>query len=198
MKSLLLAAPSRFAGEADQWLTRLSFPVTAAGPFRICTEFPILPHATGGGHQRPDVIRMKTIIGYKQEKSGIRCQRIRRCTNPSFTLGCIHSIVFHLAYLFGFACLCSGCAQSMDQKDKAVTSGNVVRSDCCMSFRDLFVLARKREWTAAEERHFQKVSQPERNRLVRELAAEAGCVETEDRLGTDGQTYTAFWMKRED
>ena len=30
--------------------------------------------------------------------------------------------------------------------------------------------------------------------MVRELAREAGGIETADRVGTDGQVYTAFWV----
>ena len=66
--------------------------------------------------------------------------------------------------------------------------------DCCTSFRDLFLLAKKRAWTAEEERSFQALDQDARNQLVKEFAAEAGCIQTEDRIGTDGVTYTAFWV----
>jgi len=66
-------------------------------------------------------------------------------------------------------------------------------SECCMGFRELFTLAKKRPWTTEEERYFKSVDQPARNRLVKELASQAGCIQTEDRRGTDGQVYTAFW-----
>jgi hypothetical protein len=66
-----------------------------------------------------------------------------------------------------------------------------------MGFRDLFHLAKKRHWTAAEEQAFAALSQEARNRAVKALAAEAGCVQTEDRLGCDGVVYTAFWLARE-
>ncbi|HKP28406.1 MAG TPA: hypothetical protein VJU15_03350 [Gemmatimonadales bacterium] len=66
---------------------------------------------------------------------------------------------------------------------------------CTIGFADLFRLARKRGWTPEEERAFQSMSQPERNAAVLELAREAGGIHTEDRLGTDGQVYTAFWLE---
>jgi len=68
-------------------------------------------------------------------------------------------------------------------------------SECRTSFLDLFRLARQRDWTADEEQYFTQVDQPTRNRLVKDLAAEAGCVRTEDRLGADGVVYTAFWIE---
>ena len=64
----------------------------------------------------------------------------------------------------------------------------------CLSFRDLFQLARGRPWTTEEERLFQGLDQEARNQAVKLLAAEAGCIRTEDRLGTDKKVYTAFWM----
>jgi len=67
--------------------------------------------------------------------------------------------------------------------------------ECAIGFADLFRLARKRGWTAEEERAFQSLTQPERNAAVLELAREAGGIHTEDRLGTDGQVYTAFWLE---
>lgn len=65
---------------------------------------------------------------------------------------------------------------------------------CCMGFRELFVLARKRPWTAAEEQAFAALTQEARNQAVKALAAEAGGVQTEDRRGSDGVVYTAFWL----
>jgi hypothetical protein len=65
----------------------------------------------------------------------------------------------------------------------------------CMSFRDLFELAHGRPWTPEEHHRFQTASQDERNRLVKQLAAQAGGIAVEDRIGSDGQTYTAFWRR---
>jgi hypothetical protein len=63
----------------------------------------------------------------------------------------------------------------------------------CMSFRDLFELAHGRPWTPGEHQQFQAASQDERNRLVKQLAAQAGGIQVEDRMGSDGRIYTAFW-----
>ena len=65
----------------------------------------------------------------------------------------------------------------------------------CMGFGELFTLAKGRAWTLEEERHFQSVDQDTRNQIVKQLAIEAGCVRTEDRRGSDGKTYTAFWVE---
>ena len=67
--------------------------------------------------------------------------------------------------------------------------------ECEMSFSELFRLARKRAWTSDEEDAFQALDQDARNTAVRELAREAGCVRTEDRRGTDGLLYAAFWRE---
>ena len=66
---------------------------------------------------------------------------------------------------------------------------------CTIGFADLFRLAKKRGWTAEEERAFQAMTQPQRNSEVKELAREAGGIRTEDRIGTDGLVYTAFWLE---
>ena len=67
--------------------------------------------------------------------------------------------------------------------------------ECAIGFADLFRLAKRRDWTAEEERAFQAMTQPERNAAVKALAREAGGMHTEDRIGTDGQVYTAFWLE---
>lgn len=67
--------------------------------------------------------------------------------------------------------------------------------ECEMGFSDLFRLARKRAWTSDEENAFQALDQDARNTAVRQLAQEAGGVRTEDRRGTDGLIYTAFWLE---
>lgn len=64
-----------------------------------------------------------------------------------------------------------------------------------MGFADLFRLARKRIWTTEEKDAFQALDQDARNAAVKQLAREAGCVRTADRLGTDGLIYTAFWLE---
>jgi hypothetical protein len=69
-----------------------------------------------------------------------------------------------------------------------------------MGFRELFELAKGRLWTPEEERAFGALGQEARNQAVRELAGEAGvrgaCVRVEDRLGTDGVVYSAFWREQ--
>lgn len=67
--------------------------------------------------------------------------------------------------------------------------------ECQYSFDELFRLAKGREWTAEEKCAFMALDQDTRNREVRRLADQAGCVSTEDRPGTDGKTYTAFWVE---
>ncbi|MBX3357115.1 MAG: hypothetical protein KF745_01675 [Phycisphaeraceae bacterium] len=64
-----------------------------------------------------------------------------------------------------------------------------------MSFRDLFVAAKGREWTEEEVLEFQAFDQEGKNRMVKQLAAEAGGIRTEDQVGTDGVVYTAFWRE---
>lgn len=70
-----------------------------------------------------------------------------------------------------------------------------MRPECEMGFADLFRLARKRIWTTEEKDAFQALDQEARNAAVKQLAQEAGCVRTADRLGTDGVIYTAFWLE---
>lgn len=62
-----------------------------------------------------------------------------------------------------------------------------------MGFRELFFLAKGREWTPEEVKGFQALDQAGKNRMVKELAAEAGGIRTEEQVGTDGVVYTAFW-----
>jgi len=70
-----------------------------------------------------------------------------------------------------------------------------VNDRCSMGFAELFQLAKGRAWTEEEVREFQSLDQQGRSRMVKQLAAEAGCVRTEDRIGTDGVVYTAFWRE---
>jgi hypothetical protein len=66
--------------------------------------------------------------------------------------------------------------------------------ECQYSFDDLFRLANGRQWTAEEKQAFLEMDQPTRNREVKRLAHKAACIRTEDRLGSDGLIYTAFWV----
>lgn len=64
-----------------------------------------------------------------------------------------------------------------------------------MSFADLFQMAKERPWTEVERRRFLALDQDTRNEVVRTLARAAGGIRTEDRRGTDGLVYTAFWVE---
>lgn len=70
-------------------------------------------------------------------------------------------------------------------------------SRCELGFDDLFRMAHGRAWTEAEERSFRDMSQPDRNDRVKSWAKRAGGIMTEERVGTDGSTYTAFWVDPE-
>ncbi len=66
--------------------------------------------------------------------------------------------------------------------------------ECDFSFADLFRAVHGRAWTAQEKQEFETLSQPARNAWVKRLAQSARrTIATEDRLGTDGKVYTAFW-----
>ena len=67
--------------------------------------------------------------------------------------------------------------------------------ECQYSFDDLFRLANDRDWSAEEKDAFMALDQNARNVEVKSLARKAGCIRTEDRLGTDGLIYTAFWVE---
>ena len=68
--------------------------------------------------------------------------------------------------------------------------------ECQYSYADLFEAVRGRAWTDAERGAFESLTQPQRNAWVKEMARAAdGAVSTEDRVGTDGQVYTAFWLR---
>ncbi len=67
--------------------------------------------------------------------------------------------------------------------------------ECQYSYADLFEAVRGRTWNESERLQFESLTQPQRNAWVKDLAgASGGTVGTEDRVGTDGQTYTAFWL----
>jgi hypothetical protein len=63
--------------------------------------------------------------------------------------------------------------------------------ECQYSFSDLFEAAHKRGLQEAEAMKFVLASQEEKNKIVKELASLAGW-KIEDRIGSDGKTYTAF------
>lgn len=72
---------------------------------------------------------------------------------------------------------------------------DIMSHECEMGFLDLFIRARKREWTPDEEATFSGLDQEARNAAVRQLARDAGGIRTEDRVGADGVIYTAFWAE---
>jgi hypothetical protein len=63
-----------------------------------------------------------------------------------------------------------------------------------MSFADLHLRAKGRQWREEEVEAFRLMSQAEKNKWVLAMAAEADGVKTEQRIGTDGVTYIAFWV----
>lgn len=69
------------------------------------------------------------------------------------------------------------------------------RESCSLGFAELFTLAKGRPWSEAERSEFYAMSQIEKNEWVQLRAEEAGSVETQDRRGTDGLIYKAFWRR---
>jgi len=78
---------------------------------------------------------------------------------------------------------------------RASSEPTVAQDRCSMGFAELFRLAKGREWTEEEVRGFQALDQEGKNRVVKQLAVEAGGIHTEDQMGTDGVVYTAFWKE---
>jgi len=65
---------------------------------------------------------------------------------------------------------------------------------CCFSFDDLHKAAFGRLMAVEEADSLRRQTQDEKNATVREWTARTnGAFRCEDRLGTDGVTYTAFW-----
>ena len=65
-----------------------------------------------------------------------------------------------------------------------------------MSFYDLFAAVHGRDWSQGEKDAFDRLTQGERNEWVRKLASNLAFIKTEDRIGSDGRVYTAFWVER--
>ena len=104
------------------------------------------------------------------------------------------------------------CACSSNPPGKQPLEPSTSSASCSLGFRELFHFAKGRPWSADEGAAFAALSQPERNDAVKALAREANeraareralgltpelgnrSIKTEDRLGTDGVTYTAFWI----
>lgn len=67
---------------------------------------------------------------------------------------------------------------------------------CCFSFDDLFEAVHGRVMTAVERRGLYALPQPERNDWVKRMVeATAGRFTCDDRRGSDGVMYTAFWAE---
>jgi len=70
----------------------------------------------------------------------------------------------------------------------------LVDRSCCFSFDDLFEAVHGRGMTDGERRALFAMTQPSRNDWVKQMALRTGerfmC---EDRRGSDGVVYTAFW-----
>ena len=88
----------------------------------------------------------------------------------------------------------AGCSTAPAVSSEGGGERAIVQAErCSMGFAELFQLAKGREWTKEELQGFQALDQQGKNRVVKQLAAEAGCIRTEDQVGTDGVVYTAFW-----
>jgi len=63
----------------------------------------------------------------------------------------------------------------------------------CYSFDDHFRAVWRRDMTESEARQFRNMTQGEKNKMVKRLVKKSnGAFKFEDRVGADGQTYTAF------
>lgn len=67
--------------------------------------------------------------------------------------------------------------------------------ECAFGFGDLFRAAHGRAWSDAERADFEALGHDERNAAVRRWAASTSVIRTEDRLGSDGRLYVAFWVE---
>lgn len=68
----------------------------------------------------------------------------------------------------------------------------------CYSFDDLFRAVKRRDMTESEARQFRNMTQGDKNRMVKQLVNQSdGAFKCEDRVGSDGRTYTAFETTRD-
>ena len=75
----------------------------------------------------------------------------------------------------------------------------LIDRSCCYSFDDLFLAAMARPMTDGERADLRAADQPRKNRLARQwVTLTGGSFECEDRTGTDGVLYTAFWAREGD
>jgi hypothetical protein len=68
--------------------------------------------------------------------------------------------------------------------------------ECAYSFNDLHLAANGKGLSAQESESFLLLDQNERNALVKQWAELAGWL-VEDRVGSDGLVYTAFWPRQD-
>jgi hypothetical protein len=66
--------------------------------------------------------------------------------------------------------------------------------ECNFSFADLFIAAEGRTWTSDEEIVFKNLTQRQRNEWVSSLVVKAPEYVTQDKVGTGGVMYRAFWI----
>lgn len=70
----------------------------------------------------------------------------------------------------------------------------LIDHSCCFSFDDLYFAAHARPMTDAERDALRQSDQSRRNQIARQWTAMTGGTFTcQDRHGTDGVLYTAFW-----
>ena len=70
----------------------------------------------------------------------------------------------------------------------------MVGPECCFSFADLFIAAEGRGWTVEEESMFLNLTQEDRNKWVSKFLEKAPEFVSQDKVGTDGVVYRAFWI----
>lgn len=71
----------------------------------------------------------------------------------------------------------------------------LIDRSCCFSFDDLFEAVHRRVMSEMERRELYALPQDQRNRWVRDMVARTGGgFACEDRRGSDGVIYTAFWQ----
>ena len=71
----------------------------------------------------------------------------------------------------------------------------MIDRSCCFSFDDLFQAVHGRAMSPRERGELYGLPQHQRNRWVRQMVDQTrGSFACEDRQGSDGLTYTAFWQ----
>jgi len=87
----------------------------------------------------------------------------------------------------------AGDQSAASRKAKEMTTSESHCGESCVSFDDLFRAVYGREMDAAEREALRVLDQPALNRWVHEQVEQCSAqMWAEDRLGSDGITYTAF------